>query len=247
MPGAWERADTSDVHAVYDRSHDADRKHQLRFQERGIPVVNAVGFSGICDDKLEFAAYARAQGLPVPPTVAADDPTWRTWPLAFAKPRHGGRGRGVRVVTADDPVDEGIVQRGVRSVVPGQSIRVLLQRETTGRWTVAGIMDRRAPPDEPVVSLSCGSEAHPATPATGHLLSPLVDATTAALDARPDAAWIAEVGVDVVLGHDGAMILEWNARPGRSFDRMGRPDLRAAALIRPFEWLLGLVGDGPGG
>jgi len=47
--------------------------------------------------------------------------------------------------------------------------------------------------------------------------------------------------VDVILGHDGPRVLEWNARPGRSFDRIGRADLRAAAVTRPFDWIVGSI------
>ncbi len=241
VPGAWEPADAQDIDAVYDRSHPVDRGPQRAFEERGIPVVNATKFADICDDKLAFAASVGAQGVPVPETVHAVDPTWREWDLAYAKPRRGSQGRGVRVVGPDEPLDGGVVQRGVRPVIPGQSLRVLLQRAPDGRWTVAGIMDRRGGDDADVVSLTHGAAARPAGPDTERALAPLIEATTAVLDARPDAIRVAEVGVDVVVGPDGPVVLEWNARPGRSFDRMGRPDLRAAAVLRPFEWLLGLV------
>jgi len=241
VPGAWESLVIPAVDAVYDRSHDPLRRSQSRWEDQGVPVFNPPSFSALCDDKLAFAEYATAAGLPVPRTVRADDPAWRTWERAFAKPRYGGRGRGVRPIRSTDTLDGGVVQQGVEAVSSGQALRVLMQREEDGRWISAGMMDRRSPDGSAVVSLSCGATATPADGATTRALAPLVATIADALDGLPDAGRIVEVGVDVILGHDGPRVLEWNARPGRSFDRIGRADLRAAAVTRPFDWIVGSI------
>lgn len=238
IAGAWESAAVTDVDAVYDRTHTRPRRFQRGWEDRGVPVFNPTSFSDLCDDKLAFARFARDRGLPVPRTVPADDPAWRSWQRAFAKPRHGDRGHGIRPVAPDETLDGGIVQEGVEPTVPGHAIRILLQREADGSWITAGIMDRHAEDGSAVVSLSAGATAKPLEPRSARGLRPLVNATAAILDTLDRANRIIEVGVDVVLRRDGPWVLEWNARPGRSFDRMGRPDLRAAAVLRPFERIL---------
>ncbi len=244
VPGAWEQATVEDIDAVYDRSHLRPRRSQRDWQDRRVPVFNPTSFSDLCDDKLAFARFARDRGLPVPRTVPSADPTWHGWERAFAKPRHGSRGQGVRAVVPGEALHGGVVQEGVESVVPGQSIRILMQRDAGGGWISAGMMDRRSADASAVVSLSTGAVAQPVDPGTARALGPLVDSTADTLDNLEDAERIVEVGVDLVVDRDGPWVIEWNARPGRSFDRMGRPDLREAAVSRPFGWMLDLLRRG---
>lgn len=238
VPGAWEPTAVADIDAVYDRSHVRPRRAQRQWEGLGVPVFNPSSFSDLCDDKLTFARFAHERGLPVPRTVAAADPAWRRWERAFAKPRYGDRARGVRPVLPHEALSGGIVQEGHEPVEPGQSIRILMQRDAGGGWIAAGMLDRRAEDAAAVVSLSRGAVARPVDPDVATGLRPLIAATAEILDALPDAPRIVEVGVDVVVDRRGPWVLEWNARPGRSFDRMGRPDLRTAAVNRPFARML---------
>jgi hypothetical protein len=242
LPGAWEPATVADIDAVYDRSHPRPRRVQRAWQDRRVPVFNPTSFSDLCDDKLAFARFAQGRGLPVPRTVPSSDPAWHRWGRAFAKPRYGGRGRGVRAAVPGETSLDDVVQEGVEPVVPGQAIRVLMQRDADGSWITAGIMDRRSEDGTGVVSLSAGAVARPADPKMARVLHPLVASTVDTLDSLEDAERIVEVGVDVVVDRDGPWVIEWNARPGRSFDRMGRPDLREAAVLRPFERIVASLG-----
>lgn len=237
----WQPAEVTDIDGVYDRSH-TERSHQRRWEQQGIPVGNPTSFSDLCDDKLRFHDWARSCGLPIPRTVPVTDQRWREWPLSFNKPRTGGRGRGVRLVCPQDSPTAGIVQRAVQPQVRGQSLRILLQRSAAGSWDVAGMMDRRSVDGNPVVSLSQGARALPVDVATQASLAPLITRITEALEALPDAQRLVEAGLDVILADDGPWILECNARPGRSFDRMGHPELRQAAVLRPFETIAGWLG-----
>jgi len=238
VPRTWEPVEVAGIDAVYDRDHGR-RFHQQGWEQRGIPVGNPSSFSDLCDDKLQFHDWARSRGLPVPPTVPVSDPSWQDWPRAFGKPRVGGRGRGVHLVSRHSPPTEGIVQQAVRPRVAGQALRILLQRSAQGGWATAGMMDRRSRDGSPVVSLSQGARALPVDEATRAEIAGLVPRITGAFDALPDANRLVEAGLDVILAEDGPWILECNARPGRSFDRMGQPELRRAAVLRPFETIVG--------
>ena len=126
--------------------------------------------------------------------------------------------------------------------MPGQALRLLLQRDDAGHWRMAGIMDRRAPPGSVVASLSSGATVRPVDSQVARALEPLSAEMIRVLDGWPDSDRILEVGADVVLGRRGPALIEWNARPGRSFDRMGRSDLRSAAVMRPFERIVAWLG-----
>ncbi len=241
VPGTWEEVAVRDVDAVYDRHHDADRRIQRRWERAAVVVGNPVSLSTLCDDKLAFARWARGHDLPVPETVDARDARWRSWPEAFTKPRRGGRGRGVRLVDPAAPPRQGVVQRAVAPRVPGRAARVLLQRHIDGGWFVAGAMDRRDEGGADVVSLATGARACPLDRADLHDLTPAIAALGAALEGLPGAGRAIEIGVDAILARDGPWIIEINARPGRSFDRIGRRDLRRRALLHPFQVLAALA------
>jgi len=242
VPGAWEEVGVEAIDAVYDRHHRSDRAVQQGWERGGTPVFNPVSFSRLCDDKLAFYRHARRVGLPVPETVTAEDPAWQRWDRAFAKPRFGSRGTGVRVVSAGDDPGDGIVQRAVQPDRAGSSIRLLVQRDRTAGWVLAGAMDRLDRSGADVTALSRGAEARELDGATRELVEPWLPRLTEVLEGLPDTERIAEVGVDVVVSRSRPFVLEFNARPGRSFDRAGRPDLRRRALLRPFERMVDVLG-----
>jgi len=235
VPCAWEEAVVEGIDAVYDRHHGPDRGAQRRWERAGVPVFNPTSFSRLCDDKLAFHRFALRAGLPVPETVLATDPLWRDWDLAVAKPRYGARGAGIRPITPGDSPGDGLVQRRITPDVPGSSIRLLVQRSQDGGWQRTGTMDRRDHAGGLVAGLSRGAEARVVDAAAEAVLARWFPRLADALDSLPDADRIVEVGVDVLLSQDRVWVLEFNARPGRSFDRMGRADLRRQALLRPFE------------
>ena len=240
IPDAWEEVDVAGIDAVYDRHHGLDRSAQQGWERADVPVSNPTSFSLLCDDKLLFYRQARELGLPVPETVAADDPVWRSWERAVAKPRFGSKGAGVRILAEGDDPGDGIVQRAVAPDVPGSSIRLLVQRSRAG-WQLTGAMDRRDRAGRQVVGLARGADAQAVDGTTGTLLRRWLPRLQDAVDALPDADRIVEVGVDVVLSRSCVHVLEFNARPGRSFDRMGQPDLRRQALLRPFETMVEIL------
>ncbi len=238
LPGAWGIEAIDGVVAVYDRYRHGGSRDLQAWCERGVPVANPPAFRALCDDKLAFARWANGRGLPVPETVPAADPVWRGWTAAFVKPRRGWGGEGVRP-PGERPPDEGeIVQRAVIPRVPGESIRLLLQRDPDRGWIVAGGLVRLAAGEAGVASLQRGAAAHPLSGARLDGLGPLVDRLVRGLADAPEGDRIVEVGVDLVDTGEGPWILEWNARPGRSFHLAGRPDLRRDALLRPFRMLL---------
>ena len=238
VKGGWSEEEVRGVVGVYDRHARPCGEVLEGWEDRGIPVANPPAFRELCDDKLAFATWAGGAGLPVARTVAADDPAWRSWEGAFVKPRRGWGGQGVRRMAHGPPAGDEIVQMAVEPAVPGESVRLLLQREPGRGWKSAGAFLRRAPGGGEVASLARGATAHPLDAGTERRLAPLVRKLVAALAVAPGGEGAVEVGVDLVIGRFGPWILEWNARPGRSFERIGRMDLRRSAQLRPFLWLL---------
>ncbi len=226
------------VVAVFDRHPTLHADVLDGWIEQGVAVANPPSFRSLCDDKLAFARWAREQGLRVPETVTGGDARWRDWDRPFVKPLAGWGGRDVRRHEGEAVSAGQIVQRAVESARPGESLRILLQRDGVQGWLTAGSMVRVAPPGGAVASLARGARVRPAGPREHTVLPALLEPIIAALGRAPGGGDAVEVGVDLILAADGPWILEWNARPGRSFERIGRADLRAAAQIRPLETLL---------
>ena len=238
LPGGWREEPVEGVVAVFDRHRTPHADVLDGWTERGVAVANPASFRSLCDDKLAFARWARELGLRVPETVSGGDARWRGWDRPFVKPRAGWGGRDVRRADGEAVSADQIVQQAVESARPGESLRVLLQRDGGQGWLTAGSMVRVAPAGGAVASLGRGAQARSLEPREHSVLSALLEPLFAALDRAPGGGDAVEVGVDLILAADGPWILEWNARPGRSFERIGRADLRAAAQIRPFETLL---------
>ena len=236
--GGWVEEEVEGVVGVFDRHVEPAPRVLGEWAARDVPVANPPEFRELCDDKLAFAGWAAAMGLPVASTVAGDDPIWRSWPAAFVKPRRGWGGHGVRRAAERPPAADEVVQEAVEPTSPGESLRLLLQREPGQGWVAAGALVRRAPAGEAVASLGRGATAHPVGPALERTLAPLVRQLSDAIPGAPGGHGAVEVGVDLVLGPAGPRILEWNSRPGRSFERIDRRDLRARAQLRPFLCLL---------
>jgi glutathione synthase/RimK-type ligase-like ATP-grasp enzyme len=238
VPGGWREEPVEGVVAVLDRHRTPHPAVLAGWIDRGVPVANPPPFRDLCDDKLAFAGWALDQGLPVPETVGGDDPRWRDWDRPYVKPRAGWGGRGVRRHGGETVAAEEVVQRAVEPALAGESLRILLQRDGAGGWLSAGAMVRIAPAGRPVASLSRGARVRSLEPREQGALPALLEPIIIAIGRAPGGGAAVEVGVDLILAADGPWILEWNARPGRSFERIGRADLRAAAQIRPFETLL---------
>ncbi len=240
--GGWIEEPVEGVVAVLDRHRVAHPAELARWGESGAEVANPPGFRALCDDKLAFARWARGRGLPVPATRPGDDPGPLVGSHAFVKPRTGWGGSDVRQHAGGPLGAHEIVQQSVKPVRAGEAIRLLLQRDVAERWIVAGALARLAPSGQPVASLARGARAAPLEVSRLESLAPLVGKLAEALEDAPGGDRAIEVGVDLILAQDRAWILEWNARPGRSFDRVGREDQRAEAQMRPFALLLRRAG-----
>lgn len=236
--GGWREEPLEGVIAVYDR-HRRDASAAMEdWGRRGIPVANPPRFRELCDDKLAFAAWARRVDLPVARTVDAGDPAWRRWDDPYVKPRRGWGGEGVRRLAGRPPAPGEIVQQAVDPAIPGESIRLLLQRDVGRGWIPAGALVRRDATGHGVASLRRGAAAIPLGRDREAELAPLVGRLIDSIPGAPGGEGAIEVGVDLVIGGEGPRILEWNSRPGRSFERIGRGDLRRQAQLRPFLMLL---------
>ena len=264
---AWEPGEAR-VDAVYDRFQSqthASRHHRALEGLADVPVANPPAIVALCRDKVRSQRVLEEAGIRMPPLV--EDPAdfsaaLRDWGSAFAKPRYGSFGRGVRHVEPGDRIAverigalEGVVEPTVlqRAVPPppgwaGVSVRVLVQREAGG-WSLGVPVARRSPTD-PVVNVDRGAEAVPAEDALdARIFGEVRDAAAAAarvLAAQPDGDWLAEVGVDVVLDPSGRpWVIEVNGRPRGRLARLAARDpgrfeaAWAATVERPLRWLAG--------
>lgn len=244
------------VDALYDRfpSQSRPREFSAILKAQGaLPMGNPLSFTELLRDKLDFQALMESTGIVMPEVVSdplAFEDALDAFGRGFLKPRYGGRGRGISLVTPGDRLPawgEGAVP-GVeeplflqRAIDPpegwaGVSVRVLLQREPEeeGRWIVVSNVVRRSRTD-PVINVHRGAEAAPAaTVLSPFLCLQLEDAAQAVAEALGGVADIdlaTEMGVDLVLNAQNIPVLiEANSRP--------RGRLEALAIAYPEAYAL---------
>jgi len=227
----------------------------------GLPVANPLSMTLLCRDKI--ATQAALAGVPMPPIVTEPNrfaEALHAWGSAFAKPRYGAFGRGVRKVRAGDPVaahgdgsvpgvEEPIfLQRAVPPLTPwaGVSVRILCQRTGPDAWHAEMPAVRRSLID-PVVNASRGAEVvsgEEAFPERVHALQHLAVRCCRRLATQPGGDWFLEAGVDCVIDSEGApWVIEVNSRPrGRLEALAGQApedfaERHVAACARPLRYL----------
>lgn len=267
----WEPVAGVPVTGVYDR-YPAPKDpsgHAVLLQGlTHVPVGNAASIRALSSDKLHCQQHLEARGIPMPPVVDRDfGRALAEFGAAFAKPRFGASGCGVRRVTPGEDVPamlDGALGHPeptlLQQAVPppdgwaGISTRVLVQRTPTG-WAHAPPVARRSRSDW-VVNVGRGAEAVPAEDAlskdTFDALVGVARSTAMALADHPDGALLLEVGVDAMIDNDGhPWVIETNTRPwGRLSalakrwpERFERAHIDACA--RPFRYLASLSGTPP--
>ena len=275
-PGGW-RPVACSVSAIQDRFPSQSRAQRwaalhARAHTLGCTVGNGRQLTELCRDKVrcQHALEAHSQiRLPLqearPERFAA---ALHRWGGAFAKPRYGALGTGVRFMQPGEPVppclpsvvdgaeDPTLLQWPVRPSPrwAGRVLRVLAQR-TFGSpdedgWHLLPPVLRQSRADR-VVNAARGAQVLPAE----DVLSPVVlDEVRAmvlrvctTLAATPDPGGLAlELGVDLAL--DGALrpwVLEVNSRPRGRLAVLARrhPErfepAHRAAMTRPWKTLAG--------
>jgi len=222
------------VVAAYDRYPSQTDPEGYAILSAGLgalPVANPMSMTLLCRDKI--ATQAALDGVPMPEIVtepAHFGATLEAWGAAFAKPRYGAFGRGVRRVQAGDHVPargEGSVpgideplflQRAIQPLAPwaGVSVRILCQRTGPDDWHAEMPAVRRSLRD-PVVNASRGAEVvsgAQAFPERVADLQHLAIRCCRRLTTHPGGDWFLEAGVDCVIDEDGTpWVIEVNSRP----------------------------------
>lgn len=126
-------------------------------------------------------------------------------------------------------------------------LRLLLQKNGTGRWTVAGAAVRRGRPGTVTANLHGGGTAVPPEPALAGMLGP-AGARAVLREARRLAGAVvrqlescfgrfAELGLDFGIDRTGSLwFLEANAKPGRAATRWAGPRALALSHVRPLAY-----------
>jgi glutathione synthase/RimK-type ligase-like ATP-grasp enzyme len=270
--GGWERA-RGRPRAVYDRFPSQGRAAAWASLQAGLGGAvagNPSSIIGLCRDKLTFQEWcvAACPGVAMPAVEAAPaafGARLAAWGAAFAKPRFGSRGVGVRRIVAGEappgPWSEGLVGPEptlLQQAVPpppgwaGACVRVDVQRDATGTLVVLPPALRRSVTDA-VVNTARGAAVEAAAfvlpPRALLALESAARAVTAALVARPDGATVVEVGLDFACAADGTpWLLEANARPQSLLRGLSAVDpgrfaaAREAAAERPLRALWAWAG-----
>jgi glutathione synthase/RimK-type ligase-like ATP-grasp enzyme len=265
--GGWQRVEAEPT-AVHDRFPSWTWPEEFSAATaplEGLPFGNPIAFRDLCRDKVLFQEHV---GLPMPDVVTDPEQfeaALEDWGAAFLKPRFGGLGRGVRRVVPGDPLPrtlEGAVA-GVREpsflqrAVPpppglaGLSSRWLWQREPGGAWTCAGGVARISK-DDPVTNVDRGARVAPVAEAMGPATLREAHALCRAVCARLEDPCIVEVGLDLVVDHDGHVhLIEANSRPGGRLRALGprfhEQHVDACARpLRALHELSGATSDRPG-
>jgi glutathione synthase/RimK-type ligase-like ATP-grasp enzyme len=260
--GGWEPVARRVVAAAWDRFPGQSRAAAwaVLLEALGdVPVANPPGFDDLCRDKLACQRALEGHGFP----EVVDDPTTFAERLAsyragFLKPRYGSFGRGVRRVVPGDPLPEAIVGLTgalepslLQQAVPpppgyaGVAIRVMVQRDATGRWWAAEPVARWSV-DDPVVNAARGANVSPLRERFPNAVGAAVEDSLAiahTLANRPDGDQVVELGVDLVLDPDHRVHpVEVNGKPRGRLEHLARSDRSWQeahdALARgPLRWL----------
>lgn len=203
----------------------------------------------------------------------------RRYPSVFVKPDSGTGGKGilrirksrgkgytcdfagrrtVRIRSLSDALAR--LKRGRRYIVQqavsvlsvcGQPIdlRVLLQRDETGTWSLTGIAARLGRKHSPVANIHAGGRATTLSTLARHLPASIggIDGLRQAAEALAVQAAGAykrrqtchgELGIDIVIDKNGQLwLLEVNPKPGRSvFRRSGQKRAAQVADARPLQF-----------
>ena len=267
----WVRC-TRSVHAIQDRYPAQSRARQWNAlhegaRQNGVPVGNSQALTWLCRDKLRCQRALDGDPTIRQPPVVADPDRFahfqRQWGGAFAKPRYGALGAGVRWVTATEAVPPTLP-----GVVPGQPdptllqwpvpppaglsgcvLRVLAQRRDptpgTDAWYLLPSVLRASVRDR-VVNAARGATIAPAedrlSPVVLDEVRHQVLATCTRLAGRAgDGGLALELGVDVVIDdHLRPWVIEVNSRPRGRLQVLAGADperfeaARLAAMVRPW-------------
>lgn len=211
--------------AQWDRLHHAAQQAQVR-------VGNSRAATLLCRDKLACQRVLEAAGVVgLPPVESRPDhfsARLAQWGGAFAKPRSGALGAGVRFVVPGDHVpaslptvvagrrDPALLQWAVPAPpgVAGRVLRVLVQRVGGGFVCRPAVLRQSA--TDPVVNVARGAGVTPAEDALDEgVLDTVYQRVTAVARAIDGAApGVVELGVDVALDPcHNPWVIEVNTRP----------------------------------
>ncbi len=237
IPGGWEAVSGALLSGVHDRYPSQLRSEQYERIQRGLnglKMSNPLSFTMLCRDKLATQQRLEAQGIRMPavtgePSQFSDCIT--QWKEAFLKPRYGALGIGVQRIAEGDPMpavlpgvvpdrpDPSILQAAIEPPRgwASRTVRVLLQRTPEGGW-YQGMPVVRQSRDNPVANAALGAEVVSGDRALDSecltRIHQSVQEIACALDRLPEAEFMVEAGVDLVLDCDmQPTLIEVNSRP----------------------------------
>ena len=256
-PGGW-RPVRCEVVAIQDRFPSQSRSQAwTRLHDHArtlrIPVGNGQTLTELCRDKLRCQHLLEQDPHIRMPIQEARpehfEATLNRWGGAFAKPRFGALGTGVRYLPPGVPIplrlpsvvdgadDPTLLQWPVRPGAGwgGRVLRVLAQRTRAPsstselRWHLLPPVLRQSRADR-VVNAARGAEVMPAqdglSPVVLDEVRAMVERVCAALEAAPDPGGVAlELGIDLALDADlRPWVLEVNSRPRGRLAVLARRD-----------------------
>jgi glutathione synthase/RimK-type ligase-like ATP-grasp enzyme len=233
----WTPAANVPLFGVHDRFPSqlrSEKYAQLLNALNGLPMGNSPEVTLLCRDKLATQRALQELGIPMP-AVEADparfEETLQKWGKGFLKPRFGALGIGVVRVSPGDSLpththgvvpyqpDPTILQEAVPppSGWASRTVRVLIQRETTGGW-FSGIPVVRQSREDPVANAARGAEVAPGPAildaATLNRIDDSIQQICGAFDRLQATDRMVEAGVDLVLDAEyHPWLIEVNSRP----------------------------------
>ena len=268
VPGRWEPTTTA-VQGAWDRFPSQTFPQHWAALLDGLSdglVGNPAELTLLCRDKVACQHTLMAAGVRMPQLEHRPEHFERAlaqWGSAFAKPRHGALGRGVRRVETGEHLpssvdgavpgstDALILQRGVPlwGGFGGLSVRALVQRGCEGDWVCCPPVARTHPTD-PVANVARGATVLAADELFGSVLTARIrELAIQAAEALGDHATALELGVDVVVAEDGTpWVIEVNGVPRGHLAALARVDAarwsaaHLEACTRPLRRLATLVG-----